>query len=158
MSPILRLRRRLRNFACLFAALGLLFIRTRHHCASFIYTVPQSPALTAALFFLVLWRNPWRKTNASALPPRVKGWLPGNIDILWQLVKGESNEYCASTLHRWEQTYGPTYDMNILWSHQACLFLLRYAPDAAPKAMLLSSCIDCNFGSGQHRRAPGDKI
>ena len=136
MSPILRLRRRLYNLTCAFVALGLVLVQTRHHYASLRNKVPPSLGYAAAaLLFVLLYRKVWAKTDNSTLPPRVKGWLPGNLDILWQLVKGESNEYCANTLRRWEQTYGPTYDMNILWSHQACIFLPRFTISATFKTM-----------------------
>lgn len=50
--------------------------------------------------------------------PRVQGILPGNIDILWQLVSSDAHECCGETLRMWAEVYGPTYDMNILWGHQ----------------------------------------
>lgn len=126
MSPILRLRKRLRNLACSSAALGLVLIQTRHYYANLSHSPGPTVAALLILVFALLYRALLTKTNAAGLPPRVRGWLPGNIDILWQLVKGESSEYCANTLRRWEQTYGPTYDMNILWSHQARLVLLQF--------------------------------
>lgn len=62
--------------------------------------------------------------------PRVKGRLPGNIDILWKLVRNEQSEYCAATLRDWEAQYGPTYDMNILWSHQVCIPIRALSQDS----------------------------
>jgi hypothetical protein len=130
MSPIHRLQRRFIFLACASVALGLVLVQTRRYYANFSHKVSHSPGATAValllLVFVSLYRTLLTKSNPSAFPPRVRGWLPGNIDILWQLVKDESREYCASTLRQWEQTYGPTYDMNILWSHQACLVLLRF--------------------------------
>ncbi|KAF9512803.1 hypothetical protein BS47DRAFT_1393957 [Hydnum rufescens UP504] len=57
------------------------------------------------------------RLGASTIP-KVRGRLPGNIDILWRLVALESTEYCGDTLRQWEKEYGPTFDMGILWGHQ----------------------------------------
>lgn len=61
--------------------------------------------------------------------PRVKGKWPGNLDILLQLVYSEGSDYPTEILGRWADEYGPTFDMNMLWSHQifsgeelSCLF------------------------------------
>jgi hypothetical protein len=55
--------------------------------------------------------------GASAIP-KIRGRLPGNIDILWQLIYNGSHEYCGETLRKWAEEYGPTFDMNILFAHQ----------------------------------------
>ena len=57
--------------------------------------------------------------------PRVKGKLPGNIDVLWKLVTSGSTEYCSDSLREWAVGYGPTFDMNILWAHQVSF--IQYA-------------------------------
>lgn len=72
------------------------------------------------LFFICagfVWFSRLKPANASGMP-RVRGWLPGNLDILWRLVYYDSHEYCGETLREWAEIYGPTYDMNILWGHQ----------------------------------------
>lgn len=50
--------------------------------------------------------------------PRVRGWLPGNLDILWDLVVSDGHEYCAETMRRHADKLGPTFDMGILWASQ----------------------------------------
>ncbi|KAF8514030.1 cytochrome P450 [Gautieria morchelliformis] len=73
----------------------------------------------AALISIRIVASWARKQNSDAPSiPKVRGKLPGNIDILWQLVYNDSREYCGETLRVWAEIYGPTYDMNILWGHQ----------------------------------------
>lgn len=62
-------------------------------------------------------RRDMQKLQASPIP-RVKGWLPGNLDVLWNLVVSDGEEYCAETMRRHAETYGPTFDMGILWASQ----------------------------------------
>ncbi|KIO34271.1 hypothetical protein M407DRAFT_16808 [Tulasnella calospora MUT 4182] len=50
--------------------------------------------------------------------PKIKGKWPGNIDILLELIYSESSDYPTEGIARWCKEYGPTFDMNILWSHQ----------------------------------------
>lgn len=57
--------------------------------------------------------------------PRVRGWLPGNLDVLWDLVVSDGDEYCAETMRRHAELLGPTFDMGILWASQ-----VRTATDA----------------------------
>ncbi|KZS89925.1 cytochrome P450 monooxygenase pc-3 [Sistotremastrum niveocremeum HHB9708] len=55
----------------------------------------------------------------GAVPiPKVKGRLPGNLDILFALVRGDRDDYCGEVFRRWSEEYGPTYNMNILWADQ----------------------------------------
>jgi hypothetical protein len=97
-----------------------------------LYGLNISWAVRSVLSLVVIWvfetqRSSYaagRKTasdrarlGASTIP-RVRGRLPGNIDILWRLVALEHTEYCADTLRQWEKEYGPTFDMGILWGHQ----------------------------------------
>jgi hypothetical protein len=72
-----------------------------------------------------------RELGAKPIP-RIKGYLPGNIDILWELVTSGQNEYCSDAIRKWSIKYGPTYDLNILWAHQ----VRRYAwsPNSGAKA------------------------
>lgn len=56
--------------------------------------------------------------SPTSVVPKVRGWLPGNIDVLWRLVYYDSYGYCGETLRKWSEIWGPTYDMNILWGHQ----------------------------------------
>lgn len=67
----------------------------------------------------LLWfrRSP-KQSHTTPAVPKVRGWLPGNIDVLWRLVYYDSYEYCGETLRNWSEIWGPTYDMNILWGHQ----------------------------------------
>lgn len=65
----------------------------------------------------VLWARRKGFTEVPSIP-RVQGKLPGNIDVLWQLVYNDGREYCGETLRMWAEMYGPTYDMNILWGNQ----------------------------------------
>ncbi|EJD44086.1 cytochrome P450 monooxygenase pc-3 [Auricularia subglabra TFB-10046 SS5] len=53
--------------------------------------------------------------------PRVRGWLPGNLDVLWDLVISDGDEYCAETMRRHADQLGPTFDMGILWASQHVL-------------------------------------
>ncbi|KZV94028.1 cytochrome P450 [Exidia glandulosa HHB12029] len=51
--------------------------------------------------------------------PRVKGWLPGNLDVLWNLVVSDGEEYCAETMRKHAETLkSATFDMGILWASQ----------------------------------------
>ncbi|KAH7107826.1 cytochrome P450 monooxygenase pc-3 [Auriculariales sp. MPI-PUGE-AT-0066] len=50
--------------------------------------------------------------------PKVQGRLPGNIDVLWELVTHDGQEYVAETFRRHAERYGPTFDMGILWASQ----------------------------------------
>ncbi|KZT35466.1 cytochrome P450 [Sistotremastrum suecicum HHB10207 ss-3] len=55
----------------------------------------------------------------GAVPiPKVKGRLPGNLDILFALVRGDRDDSCGEVFRRWSEEYGPTYNMNILWADQ----------------------------------------
>lgn len=75
--------------------------------------------ITCALYFFIkTFSSLPRKKNKSCSIPRIQGWLPGNMDILWKLVSCESREQCGETLRQWTEQYGPTYDMNLLWGHQ----------------------------------------
>ena len=93
--------------------------------------VPNYAAKFVVFFAYVLYRVLWdrlfpvsRATNVGAelldvsAIPKIRGRLPGNIDILWQLIYNESHEYCGETLRTWAEIYGPTYDLNILFAHQ----------------------------------------
>jgi len=50
--------------------------------------------------------------------PRVKGKKFGNWDILQELIQSEKEEYPGDLFRRWAREYGPTFDMNILFSSQ----------------------------------------
>ena len=54
----------------------------------------------------------------SVLIPKIRGRLPGNIDILWKITIGDISRYPTETFMEWAEIYGLTFDMNILWSHQ----------------------------------------
>ncbi|KAF8575554.1 cytochrome P450 monooxygenase pc-3 [Ramaria rubella] len=86
-----------------------------------VLTTPHWTAVIAAIVcvypIIRSWATNEDKKNGSSIP-KIRGRLPGNIDILWKLVYNESKEYCGNTLRIWAEIYGPTYDMNILWGHQ----------------------------------------
>lgn len=91
---------------------------------------------TAGLLVIafILHQPQGKRLRSDALSiPKVRGRLPGNIDILWQLVYNESHEYCGEILRKWAEIYGPTYDMNILWGHQVQQLAVfppdQYLPD-----------------------------
>ncbi|KIJ25685.1 hypothetical protein M422DRAFT_236883 [Sphaerobolus stellatus SS14] len=73
-------------------------------------------------FILVIWQL--SRSQKTAKPkwvssiPKAKGRLPGNLDLLFQLILRESHEYCGETIREWAEKYGPTYDMNLLWGNQ----------------------------------------
>ena len=50
--------------------------------------------------------------------PKVKGKKFGNWDILQELIQSEKEEYPGDLFRRWAREYGPTFDMNILFSSQ----------------------------------------
>ena len=50
--------------------------------------------------------------------PKVKGKKFGNWDILQELIQSEKDEYPGDLFRRWAREYGPTFDMNILFSSQ----------------------------------------
>lgn len=76
-------------------------------------------SLSLVLAGSLLWfrRSP-KQSHTTPAVPKVRGWLPGNIDVLWRLVYCDPYEYCGETLRNWSEIWGPTYDMNILWGHQ----------------------------------------
>ncbi|KAF8323072.1 cytochrome P450 [Clavulina sp. PMI_390] len=121
MTPIERLRRTLlRLLGLCFVAITLV-VAFRYPIYKLLQIPSSATYLTTLFGLLVLHLGLSSVKTASSTgnsPPKVKGWLPGNVDILWKLVQGERSEYCAATLRDWEQRYGPTYDMNILWGHQ----------------------------------------
>lgn len=133
MSPIDKLRRDLLRLLGLAIGLVLATLATRAYLSHYVPQFPTRPLAVAILCACLLRATFWKARGKSVLganPPRVKGRLPGNIDILWKLVRGESNEYCAATLRGWEHEYGPTYDMNILWGHQVHSLPLFYVTNA----------------------------
>jgi hypothetical protein len=59
------------------------------------------------------------RTRLGAQPvPKVKGKMFGNWDILQELIQSEKEEYPGDLFNRWAREYGPTFDMNILFSSQ----------------------------------------
>jgi len=50
--------------------------------------------------------------------PKVKGKKFGNWDIFQELLQSEKEEYPGDLFRRWAREYGPTFDMNILFSSQ----------------------------------------
>jgi len=60
-----------------------------------------------------------RARGANAIP-KVQGKLPGNLDVLWELVTRDGEEYIAETMRKHAERYGPTFDMGILWASQVC--------------------------------------
>lgn len=133
MSPIEKLRRDLLRLLGLSIGLVLAILATRAYLSEYLPQFPTRPFAVAVLCACLLRATLWKGRGKAALgvnPPRVKGWLPGNIDILWKLVQGESSEYCAATLREWEHEYGSTYDMNVLWGHQVHSLPLFYVINA----------------------------
>lgn len=107
-----------------------------------ITAIPLAEIVSSA--FTAHTRTKQRAELGAHVIPRVHGRLPGNIDILWQLIYGESTEYCANTLRRWADEYGPTYDMNILWSHQVGR---PHEQSPASNQLTVRTHIDNHYGS-----------
>jgi len=74
------------------------------------------------LIILAVWRikkgSTTKSTSLLASIPKVRGYLPGNLDLLWKIIRNESREYCGDTFRQWAEEYGPTYDLNLLWGSQ----------------------------------------
>jgi hypothetical protein len=77
------------------------------------------PLLAAVLSAVSSQRKHAERIRLGARPiPKVKGKKFGNWDILQELIQSEKEEYPGDLFRRWAREYGPTYDMNILFSSQ----------------------------------------
>ena len=55
-----------------------------------------------------------RRLNAIPIPI-VQGKLPGNIDILWDMIFKWEYDYAGYPIIQISQTYGTIFNLNILW-------------------------------------------
>ncbi len=74
--------------------------------------------------------------------PKIYGRWPGNLDVLAHLIYSEARGYPSEIFVEWCSTYGLTFDMHILWSHQIFTGLSRRPsdrtmPDADTTAKLI---------------------
>lgn len=136
-APIVQLRRKLRNTLSTVLALLISLYCLRSHIWLFVSrwrgsTTLNNLVLATLLACSVLHSfKSYKKVHRLPGPPKIKGKLPGNLDILWLLVQRESKEYCAETLRKWETEYGPTFDMNVLWSSQVGCETVIYVMNAS---------------------------
>jgi hypothetical protein len=61
--------------------------------------------------------------------PKIYGRWPGNLDVLAHLIYSEARGYPSEIFVEWCTTYGLTFDMHILWSHQIFTGLSRQPSD-----------------------------
>lgn len=83
---------------------------------SYIASVPLQAIILSAVSSR---RKRAERIRLGAQPiPKVKGKKFGNWDILQELIQSEKDEYPGDLFRRWAREYGPTFDMNILFSSQ----------------------------------------
>ena len=81
--------------------------------------VASIPLQAAVLSAISSRRRRAGRIRLGAQPiPKVKGKKFGNWDILQELIQSEKEEYPGDLFRRWAREYGPTFDMNILFSSQ----------------------------------------
>jgi hypothetical protein len=149
MNPIQRLRLRLVLFLGLCTLALATLIATLYHVGS---SLSYQLSLLLLVLAAVLRSRAHRRDGVMEIPP-VKGHLPGNIDVLWRLIRNERIEYCADTLRDWERDIGPTYDLNILWGHQVLIYCRIRLESLIPTSGASDVCLDSDKRS---RQLPGD--
>jgi len=84
-----------------------------------LFYVASVPLQAVVLSAVSSHRKRAERIRLGAQPiPKVKGKKFGNWDILQELIQSEKEEYPGDLFRRWAREYGPTFDMNILFSSQ----------------------------------------
>ena len=84
-----------------------------------LFYVASVPLQEAVRSVVSSHRKRAERIRLGAQPvPQVKGKKFGNWDILQELIQSEKEEYPGDLFKRWAREYGPTFDMNILFSSQ----------------------------------------
>ena len=115
---------------------GLLAHGSSHYLPSFTQSTGGTVLLSVASSILYISAKIWwhslstaaeaRRLGATVVP-KVKGKLPGNIDVLWDMARYWADDYVGQGATELSKQYGNTFNLYILWEDWVSRCFIPYS-------------------------------
>ncbi|KAF8549680.1 cytochrome P450 [Imleria badia] len=129
-----------------------------------IALLPVTFLAVLAVYILSIEINQRRRAVAfgARLIPRIQGYLPGNVDMLLNMIRRTETDYIGTAVLEQLQLHGPVLNMRFLWEDLIVTTEPQDIKMSYKFCVGLSSCINdsfrCNFFTGDKFKETADTL